>query len=128
MVRLKGVLVQCRLQMERRNVRQNRRIRHMQCCCRMYRDGARTMTLLRQRCLPMHFECTSAGPPPRCWRGLLDRCTPTMPDMYHCPWASSLMKGEGPEVFADYAFAEGISINPKPAPLHERASRPQNQS
>ncbi len=42
-------------------------------------------------------------------------CLPSMLDMYQLgPWASPDEKGAGPgSFFADYAFAEGMAVNPK---------------
>lgn len=63
------------------------------------------------------LECTSQpGATAEMLRGLLKAgALPTMLDMYQLgPWASPDEKGAGPgSFFADYAFAEGISINPK---------------
>lgn len=63
------------------------------------------------------LECTSQpGATAEMLRALLKAgALPTMLDMYQLgPWASPDEKGAGPaSFFADYAFAEGISINPK---------------
>lgn len=63
------------------------------------------------------LECTSQpGATAEMLRALLKAgALPTMLDMYQLgPWASPDEKGAGPgSFFADYAFAEGISVNPK---------------
>ena len=63
------------------------------------------------------LECTSQpGATAEMLKALLKSgCLPSMLDMYQLgPWASPDEKGAGPgSFFADYAFAEGMAVNPK---------------
>lgn len=63
------------------------------------------------------LECTSqTGATAEMLKALLKSgCLPSMLDMYQLgPWASPDEKGAGPgSFFADYAFAEGMAVNPK---------------